>query len=104
MIDKGVITGKIAKAVADEMVAHPGKDPEPIVNENPDFLPLHGHAEIEQLVDQVIAENSQSVADYQAGREKAFGFLVGQVMKLSKGKASPQTVNELLLQKIKASK
>lgn len=100
MIDKGVITGRIAKAVADEMVANPHKDCELIVNENPDFRPVHDLAEIESLVTKVIAEHPQSVTDYKAGRDKAFGFLVGQVMKLSRGKASPQAVNDLLKKKL----
>jgi aspartyl-tRNA(Asn)/glutamyl-tRNA(Gln) amidotransferase subunit B len=103
MIDKGVITGRIAKAVADDMVVTPGKDPEKIVQENPDYLPVNDQAEIERHVDQVLAENPQSVADFQAGRDKAFAFLVGQVMKLTKGKASPQIVNDLLKQKIKTN-
>src|SRR5262249_25272370 len=92
MIEKGTITGKIAKAVADDMVADPQKDPEQIVAENPDYKPVHDQGEIGLLVDKVIAENAQSVADYKAGRDKAFAFLVGQVMKLSRGKASPQVV------------
>lgn len=100
MIDKGVITGKIAKAVADDMVSHPEKDCEKIVMENPDYQPVRDQKEIEDLVDKVISENAQSVADYQAGRDKAFAFLVGQVMKLTKGKASPQVVNDLLKKKI----
>lgn len=100
MIDKGIITGRIAKDVADDMVKSPGKDPEQIVAENPDYNPVHDQGEIEQLVDKVLSENAQSVADYKAGRDKAFAFLVGQVMKLSKGKASPQVVNDLLKQKI----
>jgi len=103
LIDKGTITGRIAKAVADDMVTSPGKNPEQIVKENPDYSPVHDQAEIEQLVDKVLAENAQSVTDFKAGRDKAFAFLVGQVMKLSKGKASPQVVNDLLKQKISAS-
>lgn len=100
MIDKGVITGRIAKDVADDMVESPNKDPEQIVAENPDYNPVHDQGEIELLVNQVLSENAQSVADFKAGRDKAFAFLVGQVMKLSKGKASPQVVNDLLKQKI----
>lgn len=100
MIDKGTITGRIAKTVADEMVQNPGKDPEQIVAENPDFQPVHDTKEIELLVDQVLAANGQSVVDFKAGRDKAFAFLVGQVMKLSKGKASPQIVNDLIKKKI----
>lgn len=104
MIDKGTITGRIAKTVADDMVANPGKDPAVIVEENPDYKPLHDQGEIEVLVDQVIAANAQSVADFKAGRDKAFAFLVGQVMKLSRGKASPQVVNDLLKAKIESVK
>lgn len=101
MIDKGIITGKIAKAVADDMLADPTKDCEAIVAANPDYQPVHDQGEILKLVDQVLAENSQSVVDFKAGRDRAFAFLVGQVMKLSRGKASPQVVNDLLKEKIK---
>jgi aspartyl-tRNA(Asn)/glutamyl-tRNA(Gln) amidotransferase subunit B len=100
MIEKNTITGRIAKAVADDMVLDPTRDPESIVSENPDYNPVHDQAEIELLVDKVLAENPQSIADYKEGREKAFAFLVGQVMKLSRGKAAPQIVNALLHQKI----
>lgn len=103
MIEKGIITGRIAKDVADDMVKHPDKDPEHIVKENPDYSPVSDHGEIEQLVDTVIAEHSQSITDFKAGKDKAFGFLVGQVMKLSRGKASPQVVNDILKQKIEKS-
>lgn len=100
MIEKNQITGRIAKSVADDMVVHP-RDPEIIVRENPDYQPTSDIASIEPLVDQVLAENPQSVADFKAGREKAFAFLVGSVMKLTRGKASPQVVNELLHKKMK---
>lgn len=100
MIDSKAITGRIAKSVADDMVTHPGKSPEEIVAANPDYQPVHDTGEIEQLVDKVLAENPQSIEDYRAGREKAFAFLVGQVMKLSRGKASPEVVNTLLKGKI----
>lgn len=100
MIDAGTITGRIAKAVADDMIAAPGKDPEEIVKANPDYQPVHDTGEIGLLVDQVLAANPSSIADFRDGREKAFAFLVGQVMKLSRGKASPQVVNELLKEKI----
>ncbi len=100
MIDHNQITGRIAKDVADEMIASPHMDPEAIVKQNPDFQPMEDTASIEPLIDQVLAENPQSVADFKAGRDKAFAFLVGQVMKLTRGKASPQIVNALLHQKI----
>jgi aspartyl-tRNA(Asn)/glutamyl-tRNA(Gln) amidotransferase subunit B len=101
MIEKGTITGRMAKEVADLMIAHPGKDSEQIVKENPDFQPLHDKGAIEPIVTQVISENEQSVNDYRAGKEKAFAFLVGQVMKQTRGKASPDVVNALLKEKLK---
>ncbi len=100
MIESGKITGKIAKSVADEMFASPGKDPEQIVQENPDFQPMRDTSTIEPLVDEVLAANPQSIADYKAGKGRAFDFLVGQVMKLCRGKASPAVVNELLTKKL----
>lgn len=101
LIDSGSITGKIAKSIADDMVRDPGKDPEKIILENPDYTPVHDAGELERYIEQVITENSQSVADYKAGKERAFGFLIGQVMKLTRGKASPMVVNELLRKKLK---
>jgi len=100
MIEKETITGRIAKQIADDMVANPGRDCEDIVKANPDYQPLSDVGAIEPLVDQVLSEHQQSVEDYKAGRQKAFAFLVGQVMKMTRGKASPQIVNELLKKKI----
>ncbi len=100
MIDESRITGRIAKSVADDMLANPGVDPESIVSKNPDYQPLDDLKAIEPLVDQVIEANPQSIIDYKAGRDKAFAFLVGSVMKLTRGKASPQLVNDLLRKKI----
>ena len=101
LIESGTITGKIAKSVADDMVASPGLDPEQIVKNNPDYQPMQDTFSIELLVDQVLAANPQSIADFKAGKGRAFDFLVGQVMKLCKGKASPSIVNQLLTQKLK---
>lgn len=100
MIDSGKINGKIAKSVADDMVMDPTRDPEEIVASNADYQPVNDESEIEKLVDKVLGENAQSIVDYKAGRDKAFAFLVGQVMKLSKGKASPVIVNNMLKSKI----
>ena len=100
LIEKGVITGKIAKSVADVMVVSPGKDPEQIVKENPDFQPIHDTITIQLLVEQVLAAHPQSIIDYKAGKGRAFDFLVGQVMKLCKGKASPEMVHSLLSSKL----
>jgi len=104
LIEKGTITGKIAKSVADAMVASPGKDPEQIVKENPDFQPIHDTSSIEPLVEQVLVAHPQSIIDYKAGKGRAFDFLVGQVMKLCKGKASPDVVHSLLSSKLKEEK
>ena len=101
LIESGTITGKIAKSVADDMFAAPGTDPEEIVRKNPDYQPMQDTASIEPLVDQVLAANAQSVADFKAGKGRAFDYLVGQVMKLCKGKATPAIVNELLTKKLK---
>jgi len=100
MIDTGKITGKIAKSVADDMVAAPGVDPEEIVKKNPDYQPTTDISSIEPIVDQVLAEHPELINDIKAGKDKAFGFLVGSVMKLTRGKASPQVVNDLIRKKI----
>ncbi len=100
LIDQKTITGRIAKEIADIMVEHPTKAPTTIVKENPRFQALNDPAAIAPLVDQVLAQNEQSVTDFRAGKERAFNFLVGQVMKLSKGKASPDAVKTLLKDKL----
>jgi aspartyl-tRNA(Asn)/glutamyl-tRNA(Gln) amidotransferase subunit B len=100
MIDQKKINGPIAKAIADEMVLSPGANPESIMKNNPNYQPLDNLAKIEELVDQVLTNNAQSISDFLKGHTKAFTFLVGQVMKLSQGKASPQVVNELLRKKL----
>ncbi len=100
LIDQGTINGKIAKSVADDMVLSPSKSPSDIVKANPDYQPVNDTKEIEALIDQVLAENTQSITDFKAGKTKAFAFLVGQVMKLCKGKASPTLVNDILNKKL----
>ncbi len=101
LIDTGNITGKIAKSVADDMVKNPKKSPKKITEENPDYRPIGNVDDIEPLVEQVLKENPSSISDYQAGKTKALAFLVGQVMKLTKGKADPTVVNNLLQKKLK---
>jgi aspartyl-tRNA(Asn)/glutamyl-tRNA(Gln) amidotransferase subunit B len=100
LIEKNTITSKIAKAVAEDMIASPGQDPELIVKNNPNYQPLDNAAELERLVEQTLRDNPQSVADFKAGNHRAFGALVGHVMKLTSGKANPQLVNELLKKKM----
>lgn len=100
LIENGTITGKIAKMVADDMVLHPEKSVNEIIKGNPDYLPLSDESVIEKIVVQALLENPQSVADYKAGKSKAFAFLIGQIMKLSSGKANPQSVNAILKKKL----
>jgi aspartyl-tRNA(Asn)/glutamyl-tRNA(Gln) amidotransferase subunit B len=100
LIEKGTITGKIAKLIAGDMVKDPTKSPSQIASSNPDYQPMSDAAAIEALVDQVLGANPQSIVDFKNGKDKAYGFLVGQVMKLCKGKADPTLVNKLLAQKL----
>ncbi len=101
MIQDKVITGRIAKQVADDMILSPEKDSLVIVKENPNYQPVQDISVIEPIVDQTLQDNPQSIADYKAGRTKALAYLVGQVMKETKGKASPDVVNALIMKKIK---
>lgn len=98
LIEKGTISGKIAKTVFKEML-ETGKDPQAIVEEK-GLVQINDEGAIKGIVEQVVANNPQSVADYQAGKKKAIGFLVGQVMKETKGKANPGLVNKLIIEAI----
>jgi len=98
LIDKGTISGKIAKTVFEEMFAT-GKDAEVIVKEK-GLVQISDEGAIASMVDEVIAKNQKSVADYKAGKDRALGFLVGQVMKASRGKANPELVNRLLKERL----
>ncbi|NPV26162.1 MAG: Asp-tRNA(Asn)/Glu-tRNA(Gln) amidotransferase subunit GatB [Firmicutes bacterium] len=98
LIDKGTISGKIAKTVFEEMFAT-GKRPEQIVQEK-GLVQITDEGAIADIVDRVLAANPQVVADYRQGKEKALGFLVGQVMKETKGKANPALVNQLLKERL----
>lgn len=98
MIDAGTISGKIAKQVFGEMFTT-GQDPEVIVKEK-GLVQISDEGQISQMVDTIIANNPKSVEDFKAGKEKAIGFLVGQVMKATKGQANPGLVNKLLKEKL----
>lgn len=99
LIEKGTISNKIAKTVFKEMLES-GKAPQVIVEEK-GLVQISDEGAIRAIVEQIVAKNPQSVEDYRAGKEKAIGFLVGQVMKETKGKANPGLVNELLLSVLK---
>jgi aspartyl-tRNA(Asn)/glutamyl-tRNA(Gln) amidotransferase subunit B len=98
LVEKGTISGKIAKTVFDEMY-RTGKEPAKIVEEK-GLVQVSDTGAIEKIIDQVLEANPDNVAEYRGGKEKLFGFFVGQVMKASKGKANPALVNEMLLKKL----
>ncbi|MHA0858443.1 Asp-tRNA(Asn)/Glu-tRNA(Gln) amidotransferase subunit GatB [Paenibacillus sp. CMAA1364] len=96
LIGKGTISNNIAKKVFKEMLES-GKLPQQIVEEQ-GLVQISDEGAILGIVEQVIAVNPQSIEDYNAGKQKAIGYLVGQVMKESKGKANPAMVNKLLME------
>ncbi len=98
LIDDGTISGKIAKTVFEDMFTT-RKDPATIVREK-GLVQITDVDAIAAVVDEVINANPKSVQDYKAGKEKALGFLVGQVMKATRGKANPALVNKLLKEKL----
>ena len=98
LIKDGTISGKIAKSVF-EIMADEGKDPQIIVEEK-GLKQQSDPKEIEKLIDKVITNNPDKVKEYKSGKDKLFGFFVGQVMKVSGGKANPQLVNEILKKKL----
>ena len=98
LVDKGTISGKIAKTVIEEMY-RTGKEPQRIIEEQ-GLVQISDSGEIEKIVNQVIEENPKSVDQYRAGKTGTLGFFVGQVMKLTGGRANPQTVNDLLRKKL----
>ena len=98
LLQANTINGPTAKALLPELFTH-GGDPEAIVKER-GLAQVSDTAAIEALVDAALTDNPKVVADYKAGKQAALGFLVGQVMKRSKGKASPQIVQKLLRDKL----
>ena len=100
LIKDGTISGKIAKSVFEIMIDG-DKDPELIVKEQ-NLKQESDPNELEKLIDKIINENEDKVKEYKDGKEKLFGFFVGQIMKISGGKANPKLANEIL--KVKLSK
>jgi aspartyl-tRNA(Asn)/glutamyl-tRNA(Gln) amidotransferase subunit B len=98
MIDGGIISGKMAKIVFLDMWQF-SKSPRDIVAEK-GLTQLSDPRLVEEIIQNVIDKNSEAVQSFRAGKEKSFGFLVGAVMKESKGKASPELVNEILRKKL----
>lgn len=98
LIDNKTISGKIAKTVFQEMYDS-GKDPEAIVKDK-GLTQITDTSAIEKMIDEIIAANPGQVEQYKSGKNKLFGFFVGQVMKASKGQANPEMVNEILKSKL----
>ncbi|MBH5320234.1 Asp-tRNA(Asn)/Glu-tRNA(Gln) amidotransferase subunit GatB [Paenibacillus sp. GSMTC-2017] len=98
LLEQGTISGKIAKTVFKEMLES-GKLPAKIVEEQ-GLVQISDEGAILAIVDAIIEKNPQSVEDFRAGKEKAIGFLVGQIMKETRGKANPALVNKLLLDRL----
>ncbi len=98
LIDEGVISGKIAKKVFEKMYSS-GESAEKIVEEE-GLKQISDEDELEKIVDKIIADNPSAVEDIQNGKDRAIGFLVGQVMKETRGKANPGLVNQMLREKV----
>ncbi|MGA1875328.1 MAG: Asp-tRNA(Asn)/Glu-tRNA(Gln) amidotransferase subunit GatB [bacterium] len=98
MMDQGIISGKIAKTVFEEMFIS-SRPAEQIVRER-GLIQISDKEKLEEIIDHVLAENPQVVGDIRQGKGKALGFLVGQVMKASAGKANPAVVHEILKRKL----
>jgi aspartyl-tRNA(Asn)/glutamyl-tRNA(Gln) amidotransferase subunit B len=98
LIDLGEISGKIAKTVFEAM-ANSGNSPQKIIAEK-GLEQVSDTESIEKAIDQVLIAHPKQVADYQAGNQKIFGFLVGQIMKATQGKVNPQKANEILKRKL----
>ena len=98
LIEKGTISSAIGKKVITELFENP-KDPEEIIKEK-GWIQISDEGAIKEVVMKVLENNPQSVADYKAGKDKALGFLVGQAMKETKGKANPQMLNKMFLEEL----
>ena len=98
LIDKGVLSSKLAKQVFAEMLKE-NEAPEALVKKL-GLEQVSDAGELGKLVDEVIAANPQSIADFKASKKKALGFLVGQIMKATHGKANPGMVNKMLMEKL----
>ena len=99
MITSGKISGKIAKDVFEKM-QDKDKNPQQIV-EKEGLIQQSDPKKLEKIIAEVLSKNQDKVAQYKSGKEKLFGYFVGEVMKVSKGKANPQLVNEILKAKLK---
>ena len=98
MIRDGRISGKIAKSIFQEMF-ETGAEPDLIMNQQ-GLLQINDDSAIEKYIDQVLENNQDKVNEYKSGKDKLFGFFVGQVMKISEGRANPGMINDSLKRKL----
>lgn len=101
LIEKGTLSGRLAKEVFEEMF-ETSKAPGKIVEEK-GLSQITDTKALESLIDQVLTQNTKQLEEYRSGKEKLFGFFVGQAMKVSQGKASPDIVNQILIKKLKGN-
>jgi len=99
LLAKGMISGKMAKEFFEEMYTT-GADPADILKKKGGQIT--DASELEKTIADILAKNPSAVAEYKGGKETAFNFLIGQVMKVTKGKANPQLVNQLLKKTLQA--
>jgi len=98
LIDKGTISSAIGKKVLEELFENP-KDPEEIIKEK-GWIQISDEGAIKEVVAKILETNPQSIADFKAGKDRALGYLVGQAMKETKGKANPQMLNKMFLEEL----
>lgn len=98
LIDKGTISTSIAKKVLEEMMEST-LSPDEIIKEK-GLVQISDEGQIKEIVLKILEENPQSILDYKAGKDRALGFLVGQAMKQTKGKANPKMLNEMFLEEL----
>lgn len=98
LIDKGTISSSIGKKVLEELFEN-SKDPEEIIKEK-GWIQISDEGAIKEVVLKILEANPQSIADYKGGKDRALGFLVGQAMKETKGKANPQMLNKMFLEEL----
>jgi aspartyl-tRNA(Asn)/glutamyl-tRNA(Gln) amidotransferase subunit B len=101
LVDEGTISGKMAKELFERMV-RTGEDPDAIVQRE-GLRQVADEGAIGCAIDAVVAAHPGVVSDYRGGKKQALGFLVGQVMKATQGKANPQLVNRLLTERLGAA-
>jgi aspartyl-tRNA(Asn)/glutamyl-tRNA(Gln) amidotransferase subunit B len=98
LVDNGTISGPAAKAVLEEMF-RTGKRASEIISEKK-LSQISDAGEIREVVKQVIANNTGAVADYASGKQQALTFIIGQVMKATRGRANPGVVREIIIQEL----